>query len=75
MTSPLANPLANLDVDWSGLDGYQPIEAVLIIEALDEEGDVVLMHCASKGLKSWKALGMTMYTSDTLRRKLQEEEE
>lgn len=68
-----ASALAGLDIDWSGLDGYQPLEAVLVMEALDEEGDLVLLHVASNGLRTWKAIGMAVYVADTLRHRMQED--
>lgn len=39
-------------------DGYTPLEAVTIVKALDEEGQVSLLIRHTDGLSGWEALGM-----------------
>ena len=54
-------------------DGCIELERIEIIKYLDADGDPVLIHQATDGLRTWEALGMAIYTADTLRRALQEE--
>lgn len=54
----------DLDGDWP--EGYVPLEAVVIMKCLDEDGDVTLMSTASPGLTSWEALGMVDRTHRVL---------
>lgn len=62
-----ANALNGLDINWDTLDGFTPLAAVIVMEALDEDGELVLLHVADRGLKSWKALGMVMTVEGDLR--------
>lgn len=55
-------------------DGAIELERIEIIKYLDTDGDPVIFHQASDGLRSWEALGMAIYTADTLRRALQSED-
>lgn len=52
-------------------DGYTPLEAVVIVKALDPDGDVCLITQRSEALNAWEALGMVVTTADDLRAALQ----
>lgn len=42
-------------------EGAQPLEAVVIVKYMDEEG-VQMFHTATPGLNTWEAIGMTRWT-------------
>lgn len=52
-------------------DGAQPLEAVILVKVLTEDGHLCLCERSSSGLTAWEALGMAMTYADTLRRQLQ----
>ncbi len=56
-------------------DGWTPLEAVVVVTALDTDGDVRLHHAATDGLSSCEAIGMLIHTSDVLRQALTEPED
>ena len=67
--------LTGLDLDWDTLDGYTPLEAVIIMEALNSEGELTMVHCATNGLRTWKAIGMCVVTTDAMRDALRGEDD
>jgi hypothetical protein len=48
-------------------DGVTPIEVVVSLKGLDENGRVILYERMSAGLSGWEAIGMLMTHSDGLR--------
>lgn len=55
-------------------DGCVELERIEIIKYLDADGNPVLIHQASESLRTWEAIGMCVFTTDTLRRALLEED-
>lgn len=51
-------------------DDWTPLEAVVIVKALDADGDVAMFHTATPALNSYEALGMLRWTTLTLERAL-----
>jgi hypothetical protein len=63
----------DLDEDDQLPEGWTPLEVVVTIKCLDEEGEVKMEHFASSGLNTWEAWGMSQWTADTLRNGLHDE--
>lgn len=62
-----------LSLDVSHLPtGCTPLEALVSVKMLDEDGNVVLYDCATLGLNSWEAVGMAIAVADRLRDALRE---
>ncbi len=51
--------------------GAQPLEAVVLVKVLTDDGHICLCERASAGLTAWEALGMATTYADTLRHQLQ----
>lgn len=64
MRDPLIAPLP---------EGFTELERIEIVKALDADGEPCIWHSATSGLRSWEALGMAIYTADSLRAALQRE--
>jgi hypothetical protein len=47
-----------------------PLEAVILIKALDEDGVLTLIERVTTGLSDWEALGAAITFADGLRRRL-----
>lgn len=61
----MAEPV--LGLDWDGIpDGSQPLHAVIIVKALDEDGDVAYYTRCTDDLMAVEALGMTSYAAAML---------
>lgn len=69
----MSDPLEGLNWDGSQPmpDGFVPLQAVLVVEGLDEDGDQALLAFGTEGLPTWTAIGMATYAADRLRRGLQ----
>lgn len=39
-------------------EGWTPLEAVVAVKCLDDEGNVQMFHTATEALNNWEALGM-----------------
>lgn len=64
----------NIEIeDWP--DGFSPLGFVISIEALDPDGDLMLINRRSGDTTAWKALGMAQSLCDDLRASLREPEE
>jgi len=48
-------------------EGYVPLDYVVAVEALNEEGEVVLITCSSPSLTPWKHAGMLTSALDDVR--------
>jgi hypothetical protein len=48
----------------------QPLSALVVVKALDEDGDIVYLTGATEGLQSVECLGMAEYAALRLRRGL-----
>lgn len=60
----------NLELEeWP--EGFIALDWVAAIEALDDEGNVVLVTRTSKNVTAWKAAGMALSLSDDMRSALQ----
>jgi hypothetical protein len=64
MSEPLIAPLP---------DGFTELERITVYKALAEDGTLCIWHSATPGLRTWEALGMLIYSADTLRNALQHE--
>ena len=51
-------------------DGFTPLEAVVSVECLDTDGNVVLLNQKTENCSAWKALGMLISASDDMRNAL-----
>jgi hypothetical protein len=51
-------------------EGFVPLEAVVVVKGLTADGQTAVFECATDGLSTWEALGMTTACSDALRRAL-----
>jgi hypothetical protein len=51
-------------------EGVTPVEVVVSLKGLDEDGRVILYERRSDGLSGWEAVGMLMTHADGLRREL-----
>lgn len=49
-------------------EGISPIEALVVVKALDEDGDLTFYSRCSDGLSTWEAIGMLITTTDQLRK-------
>lgn len=67
MTSVFGLEVGDLD------EGVTPIEVVVSLKGLDENGRVILYERKSDGLSGWEAVGMLMTHADGLRRALIED--
>lgn len=67
--------LTALQFDDDLPDGWTPLGAVVVVTALDTDGDVRLHHAATDGLSSCEAIGMLIHTSDVLRLSLTDQED
>lgn len=47
--------------------GWTPLEAFVVIKALDEDGDVALLTRSTEGVRVWDAVGMLTCALDTQR--------
>ncbi|MFE3202232.1 hypothetical protein [Embleya sp. NPDC059237] len=56
-------------------EGCVLLEYAVSIKALDEDGDVMLLNYRTPGLAAWEALGMFTSATDTLRARMQQQEE
>lgn len=56
-----------VELDGELPDGWTPLEVVVTVKCLDEEGKVQMTHRASSGLNSWEGWAMSQWTADTLR--------
>lgn len=52
-------------------DGFVPLQAVLVIEGLDVDGEQTLIALATEGTTTWTAIGMATFAADRLRIGLQ----
>lgn len=64
MTSVFGLEIDDLD------EGVTPIEVVVSLKGLDEDGRVILYERMSSGLSPWEAVGMLMTHADGLRQML-----
>lgn len=53
-------------------EGAMPVEVVVIVKCMMDDGQMALIHRWSPALSGWEALGMTTVCSDTLRDALRE---
>lgn len=60
----------NLDLE-SLPENTTPLEAVVVIKTLDEEGEVSLWIRSSAGLNAWEQLGMLEIAAYSTKRSLQ----
>ena len=56
-------------------EGCTEVERIEIIKAVDADGELFIQHSATPGIRSWEALGMVIYTADTLRKALLDEQD
>ena len=48
-------------------EGATPIEAIVILKALDQDGEVCLYRRASEGLAPWDQIGLCQIVLDNMR--------
>lgn len=51
-------------------DGITPLEVVVSIKTLDQDGSIAIYERLSEGLSPWEALGMLTTLADSLRDQL-----
>lgn len=56
-----------IELDGELREGWTPLEVVVTVKCLDEEGKVNMDHFASHGLNTFEAWAMSQWTADTLR--------
>lgn len=56
-----------IELDGDLPEGWTPLEVVITVKCLNEEGKVAMDHFASHSLNSWEAWAMSQWTADTLR--------
>lgn len=56
-----------IELDGELPEGWVPLEVVVTVKCLDQDGDVAMDHFASHGVNSFEAWAMTQWTADTLR--------
>lgn len=56
-------------------DGWAPLEAVVVIKSIDENGVVRLSHTSTTGLSEWEAVGMLVWCLDGHRDRLRDTNE
>lgn len=52
-----------LEADGEFPAGWTPLEAVAVIECLDENGEPTLYIATTQNLSSWKSLGMLTFAT------------
>lgn len=61
------------DLAWDDdpeYDNCQPLEAVLLIKALDADGNLTLIERTTQGITAWEMVGMATTFADGVRRYL-----
>lgn len=53
-------------------DGWTPLEEVVVVKCLDENGKVIMHHTATPDLNSFEAVGMLIWTERVLEEALVE---
>lgn len=48
-------------------EGWTPLEAFVVLKALDDDGDVALLTRSTDGVRVWDAVGMLTCALDTQR--------
>jgi hypothetical protein len=56
-------------------EGWTPLEAVVAVKCLDDEGKVQMFHTATEALNNWEALGMLRDAQLQLEEGLQQDED
>lgn len=64
-----------IELDGELPEGWTPLEVVVTIKCLDQDGDVAMDHFASHGVNSFEAWAMSQWTADTLRDGLRSKED
>jgi hypothetical protein len=64
-----------LDFEGDAPEAWTPLEATVIVKALDEGGVVRIFNRSTPGLNSWEEAGMLTWALDSVRRDLQERTE
>lgn len=67
--------LPALDFEGTIPDGFVPLEAVVVMTGLDEDGDEVVVSRATPSLSTYAAVGLLTVTADKLRHSLLEPED
>jgi len=64
------------DLDFEGVmpDGFVPMEAVLLLQGLNADGDDDVVLRATTGMSSYTAIGLLEHCKDVLRHALLEED-
>lgn len=63
----------NLDLTLDIPEGFTPLEAVVVIKCLDEDGELALSVRTTSGLTSWESVGMLIAASDQARSQINQD--
>lgn len=56
-------------------EGWVRVGAVTLIKCVDEDGDVQLVTHADDGISTYEAIGITVHTTDLLRKALTDDDD
>lgn len=63
----------NLPLNSDMPEGWTPLEAVVVLECLDEQGTRRIYHCSTETLTEWTMVGMLTGVLDSSREDLKNE--